>query len=273
MDKDFSSWLIASDIDGTLNNKLRRTPEKNIKAIRRFVHELKGNFTLASARSAQSMKTHYENLPDLTTPAIVLNGAGIYDFNAEEMLWFNFMSNNAKEIIIKALNKFPYLEIGIFTDKTIYLVRPMIMSPCMMALDSLKHIRCKTLDEVPEGNWGKVIFFCHPWFKKKIKSFVRSIITSDLTLIDTASVSFDLVAADTNKGTALLKLAEILGVPYKNIGAIGDYYNDLDMLECAEHPACCKHAPEALHELSEFHACHCNDGAVADFLSYIEKTY
>ena len=84
--KDFSDWLVVSDIDGTLNNKLRKTPEKNIAAIDRFVHELSGNFTLASARGVQSLRPHYKKLPNLKTPAIVLNGAGIYDFSKEKTI-------------------------------------------------------------------------------------------------------------------------------------------------------------------------------------------
>ncbi len=31
---DFSDWLVASDIDGTLNNKLRRLPKRNYERIR-----------------------------------------------------------------------------------------------------------------------------------------------------------------------------------------------------------------------------------------------
>lgn len=36
---DFSDWLVVSDIDGTLNNKLRRLPKKNYDAINEFVVE------------------------------------------------------------------------------------------------------------------------------------------------------------------------------------------------------------------------------------------
>ncbi len=271
--KDFSDWLIASDIDGTLNNKMRRTPEVNIKAVDRFVHTLGGNFTLASARCTQSLEPHYKRLPDLKVPAIVLNGAGIYDFKCEKMIWFNPMSKTAEEIVEKSLDKFPFLEIAIFTDEEIYLVKPVIMAPIMMVLDTLTHKRCRSLSEVPRGNWGKVIFFCLPFFKSKVMEFVNSLVDIKLSVIATTAVSFDLVASDTNKGNALFKLAEMLGIPYQNTGAIGDYYNDVDMLRTVGHAACCHQAPKELHELSEFHACHCNDGAVADFLSYIEKNY
>lgn len=31
--KDFSNWLVVSDIDGTLNNKARKLPRRNYDAI------------------------------------------------------------------------------------------------------------------------------------------------------------------------------------------------------------------------------------------------
>ncbi len=271
--KDFSDWLIVSDIDGTLNNKLRRTPVVNTKAIDRFVHELKGNFTLGSARGVESLAPHYKKLPDVKTPAIVLNGAGIYDFQKEEMVWFNPIPESGIEVAKKAMARFPQLEIGVFTDDMIYLVRPKIMSPFMMWLDSLSHKRVKSIEEVPAGKWGKVIFFCPVWLKRKIREFVDSVTTNDLAYIDTTSFSFDMLNKTTHKGNAVLALANIISVPEKNIGAIGDYYNDLDMLRTVSHPACCKQAPKELHNICEYHACHCNKGAVADFLGYIEDNY
>ena len=34
---DFSEWLVASDIDGTLNNKFRKLPQRNYDAIKEAV--------------------------------------------------------------------------------------------------------------------------------------------------------------------------------------------------------------------------------------------
>lgn len=273
MKKDLSYFLLVSDIDGTLNNQLRKTPKVNTEAIRRFTKDEGGHFTLASARCAPSLYTHYKNLPDVTTPAIVLNGAGIYDFSKKKMLWYNSIPHGCEQVVEKALEKFRSLEIAVFTDEEIYLVRPKISSRVMMLIDKLEHKCCRSLSEVPKGRWGKIIFFCMPWNKEKIKSFVLSQNQQGINLMDTTAASFDIVNESTNKGNAVKVLAEILGIEERNIGAIGDYFNDYEMLKSVAHPACCAQAPEELHEITEFHACHCNKGAVADFISYIEKNY
>lgn len=271
MKKDLSGFLLVSDIDGTLNNKLRRTPKINTRAIERFTKQLGGTFTLASARNVQSLYRHYKNLPDVKTPAIVMNGAGIYDFTKKEMIWYNSIPLGCEKRISEALSKFSSLEVAVFTKNYTYIVRPKIASRVMMLIDSLDHKVCSSLDEVPKGEWGKVIFFCLPHQKEKIKSFLFEEKVEGARYIDTSSASFDLVNETTNKGTAVMVLAEMLGIKKENIGAIGDYFNDYDMLRTVAHPACCGQAPKELHEISEFHACHCNRGAVADFISYIEN--
>ena len=57
------------------------------------------------------------------------------------------------------------------------------------------------------------------------------------------------------------------------MGAIGDYYNDEAMLRSVAHPVCCGQAPDDLKSLCEHITCHCNDGAVNDFINYIEENY
>ncbi len=50
MDNTFENWLVVSDIDGTLNNKIRRLPKRNYDAIKEFT-EKGGNFTLSAGKS------------------------------------------------------------------------------------------------------------------------------------------------------------------------------------------------------------------------------
>ena len=202
-----------------------------------------------------------------------MNGAGIYDYEKKQMMWFNSIKKSAIEITKKSLSRFPFLEIGVFTSDMIYLVRPKILSPVMMMLDSLTHKKVKSIDEVPYSEWGKIIFFCLPNEKKKIRTFVSELIGDEHKLIDTTSMSFDLVDKNTDKGNAVRVLSELLGIDSENVAAIGDYYNDLDMLKSVKHPACAGQAPEEIRELCEFKACHCNDGAVAELIEYIKKTY
>ena len=43
MEKTFENWLVVSDIDGTLNNKIRKLPKRNYDAIEK-IHRFRRQF-------------------------------------------------------------------------------------------------------------------------------------------------------------------------------------------------------------------------------------
>ena len=267
--KSLSNWLIASDIDGTLNNKFRRLPKRDELAINEFV-SAGGHFTLASGRNPQSMEKHFRRLPIAGTPAVVINGAGLYDFEKNEMIYFSAMSEEGMQLAIEAAKRFPAVDVLVVAKDMIYVTGIGYFGRFFVAADKLKHRCIKNIEDVPKKDWGKVIFSGLPTDISKVKKHFTSMDDPDLTLMSSSIASFEILARNTNKGTALLKLADMLGIDKSHVGAIGDYFNDFDMLKCVGVPACCGQAPRELKEISEFVACHCNKGAVADFLEYIE---
>ena len=267
--KNLSDWLVVSDIDGTLNNKLRQLPKRNREAINRFVLECNGNFTLASGRNVQSMRKHYENLPIAGTPAVILNGAGVYDYNHEKMLHFDAINDHAMDLVFELYKRFPLLEIEILTDKMIYTLNSRIFARVMVRADKLHYINCKHPEEIPRENWGKVIFLGMPDLIKRLRKYVDTLTYTRANFMSSSISSFEMLNEGVHKGTGVMKIAELYGIKRSHIAAIGDYFNDYDMLKTVGLPACCGQAPKAMHEIAKFHACHCNKGAVADLLEYI----
>ena len=98
MENLYSKWLLVSDIDGTLNDKSMKLPQNNKDAIESYVNN-GGIFTLCSGRNLQSLAIHYNKL-GIKTPAIFLNGAGIYDFATSEITYFNPTSSEVQKIIL-----------------------------------------------------------------------------------------------------------------------------------------------------------------------------
>ena len=271
--KDLSNWLVVSDIDGTLNNKLRQLPKRNLEAINRFVLECNGHFTLASGRNVESLRGHYKKLPIAGTPAVILNGAGVYDYKNEKMLHFSPINQHAVDLVFEIYKKFPRLEIEILTDKNIYTLNSKIFSPVMASSDRIPHINCKKVEEIPRENWGKVIFLGMPPLITKVKKYALSLKDTHANFMSSSISSFEMLEEGVHKGTALLKIAEMYNIDYKHTAAIGDYFNDYEMLKTVYLSASCGQAPKALKDITKFHACHCNRGAVADLLEYIMDEY
>ena len=269
----YNKWLLVSDIDGTLNSKSMKLPENNKIAINEFVNN-GGNFTLCSGRNLQSLSIHYKKL-GIDTPAIFLNGAGIYDFKNKEMIYQNFISSEGEKIILNVLKKHKLAQLTVFTtDKILLATRKCIYGRVICKMDKLDCELYKKISDLPRGIWGKVSFFGTKGLINRLKDIFSNEVNSKLfECFKTSPFTLEVVSKGVNKGAAVIKLAELLNIEESNTAAIGDYYNDVEMLKRVAHPVCCGQAPDDIKEISEYVACHCNDGAVADFIDYIQTNY
>ncbi len=267
----FENWLVVSDIDGTLNNKMRRLPKRNYDAIKKFT-ELGGNFTLASGRLQSSLERNYNRITP-NQPAIILNGAGIYDFNKREMIWRNTIGEQGRNFVRYIYNEFDEIfksvDIGVYFDDYVYVVKSGLLAKGTMHIDKAKHEYVNTVDEVPDEGWMKVIFWSNPVVIKKLKKIVENMPNPNANFMLSSDWTLEMLQADTHKGVGIMKLADMLGIEKSHVAAIGDYYNDWDMLKTVGLPACAGQAPSSIHKICKFEACHCNHGCVADLLEYI----
>lgn len=271
MEKTFENWLVVSDIDGTLNNKLRKLPKKNYDAIKKFT-DLGGNFTLASGRLQSSLERNYNRVTP-NQPAVVLNGAGIYDFSKRKMLWRSTISEKGQEFVRFICHEFDDIfksvDVGVYFDDYVYIVKNGLLSSATMHFDKARHEKVNSIDDVPKDGWMKVIFWSNPVMINKLRDMVDKMPNPDANFMSSSLWSFEMLQKDTHKGTAILRLADMIGIEKSHIAAIGDYYNDWEMLESVGLPACAGQAPQSIHKICKYEACHCNDGCVADLLEFI----
>lgn len=271
MEKTFENWLVVSDIDGTLNNKIRKLPRRNYDAIKKFT-DLGGNFTLASGRLQSSLERNYNRITP-NQPAVILNGAGIYDYKQQKMLWRNTIGEKGRNFVRYICREFDELfksvDIGVYFDDYVYIVKSGLLAKGTMYFDKAKHKYVKSIDEVPEEGWMKVIFWSNPVVINQLKQVVENMENPEANFMMSSVFSFEMLQKDTHKGVGIMKLADMLGIEKSHVAAIGDYYNDWDMLKTVGLPACAGQAPSSIHKICKFEACHCNKGCVADLLEYI----
>lgn len=268
-----SDWLIASDIDGTLNNKARRLPKRNYDAIQKFVHEYSGNFILSSGRSIESMRKHVKRLNLTNGYAVFINGAGVYNYDKEEIVWLSPVNERITGIIKETAKRFRSVKVQVVTPDAVHLVKPDIPAFILAVSSMLKRITHKSVDDIPEGKWCKAIFTGLPRKIDEVQKYVEEKNGDATNLMRTSPFSFEVVNENTNKGVAVLKVAEILGIDKSKTAAIGDYFNDYQMLKSVALPACCGQAPQGMKDIAKLVTCHCNKGAVADLIEYIIENH
>ena len=271
MEKTFENWLVVSDIDGTLNNKVRKLPRRNYDAIKKFT-DLGGNFTLASGRLQSSLERNYIRITP-NQPAVVLNGAGIYDYNKKEMLWRSTIGKEGQEfvrMIAEEFNEiFKSVDIGVYFDDYVYIVKSGLLSKGTMFFDKAHYEKVKSIDQVPKDGWMKVIFWSNPIVINHLREVIAKLPNPNANFMASSLWSLEMLQKDTHKGVGIMRLADMLGIEKSHVAAIGDYYNDWDMLKTVGLPACAGQAPSSIHKICKFEACHCNKGCVADLLEYI----
>ena len=115
----------------------------------------------------------------------------------------------------------------------------------------------------------KVIFWSNPIVINRLREVINKAENPDANFMASSLWSMEMLQKDTHKGVGIMRLADMLGIEKSHVAAIGDYYNDWDMLKTVGLPACAGQAPASIHKICKFEACHCNQGCVADLLEYI----
>ena len=128
----FDGVLLASDFDNTLLNTetARRTgaevPEvsaENKAAIRYFM-ENGGRFALATGRALAAVENFVGQVP-MNAPAIICNGAALYDFEAREYLEIIMLDEAVCRRCQETLERFPTAAVEAYPlENVIHAVRP-----------------------------------------------------------------------------------------------------------------------------------------------------
>lgn len=273
MSKNLTDLLVVADMDGTLLQAGYGVPKENLDGIERFVAR-GGRFTVATGRSVEAVRRYVDWL-QLSAPAILCNGSLLYDYAKNEVLYNKTLDPRVRDIVAEIRKVFPELGVEVHSVEGITAVA---MNEAVYRHTAREHIPfvLAELDTLPDG-WNKVLFADEEESKlAAVERFVaRKRQTDDLynefTFVRTSKIYYELVPSDVNKGEGLRKLAELLGVPMENTVAIGDYDNDLPMLEAAGYSAAVADAlPEVKAAVDVVTGRSCLQGGVGELLDSLE---
>ena len=270
----FEKCLIACDIDGTLMvNGL--IPEINKEKIRFFI-ENGGEFAISTGRSACAVKDVFDQL-DCLSIGTYANGTVIYDRKSEKILFDKTLDKSEYEIMFKVNEQFPEIGIEIhFQDR---------MGVYNATEETEHHIRYESMDDIPLNKKdlesikaNKILYLASSFEEmKRIKSFVGQF-DSESDFVET-TVSYygrqrffiEQIYQGMSKAVGVAKLADILGTEKGCIYAIGDYYNDIEMLAAADISAVPVDSPEEVKANAAYITRSAENGAVADFIDHLTE--
>lgn len=225
----FSGVLVCSDVDGTLGENGVFPPE-NCAAIRRF-QEQGGLFTVATGRHPHYMRDlAHAFVPN--APLIVLNGAAIYDLDAEKALFSEPLPfARAQALVRDVVARFPGLESLDYA--AMHHGRKFSPAEAAALPDDYR------IEDGPGGRVHKIIFI-----GREGDTIVRlrdalapageaaPALTEGFAFSRSWSVGLEMYTVAAGKAAASRWLARRLGA--RALVAIGNYDNDAEMLRAAD---------------------------------------
>ena len=226
--------LLAADMDYTLLMPGKPVSDTNIEAIRKL-EEAGVAFTLATGRTSY-LTGKYARALGIKVPIITSNGGALYDYALHKDIYSNDMDTETLVRLKVLFDSYPGTDITGYSTEGIFCVRDSSRRDFINNYNSDEPDTDKApIHDLTDFLEGDVL----PAFNKFLlvspsPALLREICAiPDLEVVSSAKDFYDVMRAGSTKGSALMRLAETLGIPAENTFAIGDSENDISMIEAA----------------------------------------
>ena len=267
--KKFEGILICTDLDGTLLNSASQISKENLAAIEYFKKE-GGLFTFFTGRMPFFVENIY-SVVDPNAPFGCINGGGIYDHRRKEYLWTRGIDYDALELVAYIDRELPTMGIQVNTFDKIYFSKenaamkrfreitglPNLVKPYAQVEEPLAKIVFGDMD-LDQIRRLDELLHSHP----KAKNF--DFIHSEDTL-------YEILPKNSGKASLLPRFEELLHISHNKLIAVGDYYNDLEMIRCAGVGVAVANAMPEVKAVADYITVSNDENAIAQIIQDIEN--
>lgn len=223
--RDFTGVLLAADLDGTLLDSRQRVSPGNAEAIHDFIRR-GGRFTLATGRTMMAVECVRPLIP-INAPAILLNGALIYDYASEKMLYAEPLLPETRALAGVVHERWPDLGVEILAMSQKFAVNRNAQIQW-----HLNYVHCTATDlddpmDAP-GEWFKILCVDTPERLAPVWAFLNEHYGGSIDLCYSSPTLLEIQNKGLTKGAGLTRLATLLDV--KEVYCAGDNGNDLPMM-------------------------------------------
>ena len=240
----YDQAAILTDLDGTLFDSRGEVTPASRAAIRAFIAG-GGLFAVATGREPRNARRHLPDVP-LNGPSVCLNGAAVYDFVHRRYISAIPMDMDAaKDVLLHCLEMDWPLDLQVYTTDGIYYA-----SPLEKADPEFLRIHQPTtrlpMDQLLTKTWIKTVLLerevdalslMRAYLKKKGYDRRLSLVEGTTDVVKIGKYQ-ELLPQDMNKGAGVRALRTLPVYRGRTLIAVGDYWNDVELLEAAD-VACC----------------------------------
>lgn len=235
--------LIALDVDGTLLNDDYELTENTIKTLHR-IHKAGGSIVLCTGRGPVSTIPVLEQL-GLEGVLITHNGAATVEAPGPKLLHqFSFDIQDVEPMISYCRKQNIHFDVCTALDMYVEKMGEREASMYKKYMIIPKHI--DDLLALPEQIVKLTLFGSEEEMDRAEQDLNSASLPQELHWIRSGVEFIDIMLHFVSKGEALRQLAEQWHIPSSEIIAIGNYYNDIDMIRFAGLGIAMDNSPEAV---------------------------
>lgn len=264
--KNLKYKLVTSDLDATIVSHSQKESPKNKVAIQK-VRNMGVNFVISSGRNQFSIKPFEEKygLNEKGCYGIAFNGGVVYEADTGKILRDIRLDKNVALDIIKEL-KTMTVATWVFVGNDLYLTEFTEWAQRYShTID--KYIEIEDLAKI-EGEISKVIVSDERHILEGVQSHFNKKDSPFYTTVFSAENLLEFVPPTVNKGEGLKFLANHLGIDLSETIAIGDNFNDIEMIRMAGIGVAVANGRKEVKVIADYVTENpCEDGAVAEALS------
>ncbi len=277
----FDGVLLTSDFDNTLiytEDALRQgipvppLSAENRTALERFMAQ-GGRFTVSTGRALAAFFKYADMVP-MNAPAVVCNGAALYDFSKGEYLETAMLDGLARERGQAVLDRFAEVAVEAYhIGNVIHAVHPNAITHQHEHLTKVAVEEKPSLFDVPLP-LGKLLFEADHAVLEEVKAFLDAQDWSrDYELIFSGKSLLEMTVRGATKGGMVRRLAAHLGISMEHVYCVGDESNDISMLTAAAVGFAPANCVEAVRNCGAVIVADARENALADVVRRLEQRY
>lgn len=259
---EYKNIALFTDLDGTLLNSQREVSAENLRAIGHFVAE-GGTFGISTGRAPANALQVLPELP-INTWSVVLNGAESYHFTKKAAANLKTLPKEQTAPLIRwVLGRFPEINVEICSENQLMLLSDPRFDDNDFVSTHQPMSRL-TLEEAMEYCWLKVLFCGQRSVLEQLRGYAEQTgVTHAADFVYTTETYLELLPQNVSKGSCLRAMRQQEDLRSKTFIAIGDYSNDIELLQEADIGVAVGNALDEVKAAADYIVCANDEHAIA----------
>lgn len=264
----FTGYLICTDCDGTLTYEPGKVSDENAQAIKYFQEE-GGRFTLATGRFPDHAELFKDKI-QINAPMVSLNGTLLYDTKNKALInkW-GIRTEDCYDMLSYVLENYPevwgFWMNGVLKDGT-FGSEGYNPSEHVSGDGSLK----KTLEEFP-NEMLKMVITSPADNTLKLQADLKEKYGERFRFDTSWPEGLEIQSIGSGKGVAVQYMKEHLGIDIHTTVGVGDFENDITLLECSDIGYAVDNAIDSVKEIADRVTVSNQEHALAAVIKELER--